>query len=394
MQNDKEKCPESPARPEDKRAAELEYLRARNVAKTIQVQLDGKGQPINKESFEQQRKEQVEQIRKQQMDAASNLHNFRNKNVVAGDDVKQQLKKKEMEAAAMLRNYRGSPDAVLSHQVKKISTAGVNDNYFQAHTFSPLSTPNAAVIDAKGIETKFKTQPPPQDARTFEPAASNASLEDPPSLQAECHRQTTAKTDNEDDIMFVSEDAGVDDFLASLDDQFLAPAAEIPEVVKPEVTTAIDSNNDNDKSGEMEKLQSESSNGSTNDMAEWVDLAEDENPSRKVSDDFTRIDYEANGPTGEPASQPQESTGSEEFQPPTPQWKNERLSISFGLLTGQRDAPQEGSTTDNELLHGMVNKMRSTILFCLETYDQNNDVKLIDEPFNISVTKDGKISQI
>ena len=99
-----------PIRPEDKRAAELEALRNRNLAKTMQEQLDGKGQPIDKETWYQQQKEQSEQIKKHQNDAESNLRSFRNENIARGDEVKEELKKKEMDGKIIRVQYEGDTE--------------------------------------------------------------------------------------------------------------------------------------------------------------------------------------------------------------------------------------------------------------------------------------------
>lgn len=381
MENEADTTPPAPMRPEDKRAAELEHLRTRNLAKTMHGQLDGKGQPINKESWYQQQKEQSEQIRKQKMDAASNLHNFRNENVVSGDGVKQELKKKEMEAAAMLRNYRGTSDAVSSHQVKKISTVGIKDNTYHVHGFSPLSSPHASGADFEGTRSQFDNSA--HDAVV--PLATNAVREQVPELK--------------------SEDAGVEDFLESLDDMFQSTAEEKSlEVVEPEVSQnnstdvgalgqsdTIELNEENERFGQIEKKSSESSNENSNDSSEWVVLTEDQKGARTMSDDFTKIDYDANDPNEKPALQDPTESKAPQPQPATPQWTNELVSISFGLLTGESDAPPEGSGADNQLLHEMVCKMRSMVSSSLQAYTQNGDVKLLDQAFDISVTKDGKI---
>ena len=249
------------------------------------------------------------------------------------------------------------------------------------HGFSPLSSPHASGADFEGTRSQFDNSA--HDAVV--PLATNAVREQVPELK--------------------SEDAGVEDFLESLDDLFQSTAEEKSlEVVEPEVaqnnstdvgalgqSDTIELNEENERFGQIEKKSSESSNENSNDSSEWVVLTEDQKGARTMSDDFTKIDYDANDPNEKPALQDPTESKAPQPQPATPQWTNELVSISFGLLTGESDAPPEGSGADNQLLHEMVCKMRSMVSSSLQAYTQNGDVKLLDQAFDISVTKDGKI---
>lgn len=378
-----------PVRSEDKRASELEDLRRRNLAKTMQGQLDGKGQPITKESWYQQQKEQSEQMKKQQLAAAENLHKFRNENVVASNEVKQELKKKELEATTMLHNYRGSTDAISSHQVKKISTASM----FQTGGF-PVSTP-----------------------------PTKAEMEKAPKLQ------------NEDNV---------DDFLASLDDQFLPSPTEkmsTAESNKPLENATMKIDDDGDGLGELVEKPSESSNENSNESTEWVVLTEEEK-ARTISDDFMKINHVATNAKEEvplpqsiespvpqssvhevefdaspsedlalePPAQPTETTvplssampelsKKSVLEPPTSQlsspqppaeseWSSQLVSISFGLLTDDHNAPPTGTVGNSPLLNEMESKMRNSVSVSLQGYDQHNDVKLLDQCFDIFISRD------
>lgn len=368
-----------PIRPEDKRAAELESLRNRNLAKTMQEQLDGKGQPIDKESWYQQQKEQSEQIKKHQNDAESNLRSFRNENIVRGDEVKEELKKKEMEAAAMLRNYRGTSDAVLSHQVKKISTAGMkDDSFFNTHGFSPLSSPHAPITQTGKTQANNDTH-----------VVSNPGDEQVPDLNNEV--------------------ASMDDFFESLDNEFLSPndsnakiATEIEqgssmnnEVIQtiPNDGLSFDESDtvelktqEIESHNETNNLSGESSNNDSDEASEWVVLAEEEKTTRTTSEDFAKVDYSTNNVHEQKdVQEPPESPP----QPLTPQWLDEEVSISFGLLTGEKDAPLPGTDGDSQLLHEVVLKMKSTVSSSLQDFIDRNDVKFGDQEFGVRVIKDG-----
>lgn len=379
-----EKGAEQPARSEDKRAAELENLRKMNLAKTMQVQLDGRGQPITKEEWYRQQKEQTQLTKQQQMDAAANLHNFRNGNISSTNGVKQQLKKKEMEAAEMLHSYRGKPEAILSHQVKKISTpqkfAGGREEY---QNVSPSRT---AGIDVSQVRPKFDSNAP----EVVAPKETGAiTTKEAPPLEPE--------------------DSGFDDFFSSLDEQFLPSSEKTDETAQKddehksadEDLTTDDTNAPYGGLGEIVTKPSDSSNESSNEgssgSASWVVL-NDQQKARAPSDDFTKIESFAESKNDEDCAEslPQSmknptvvSPPAQDCNPPESEWIVRNIPVSFSLLTDSRDAPPEGSEGNDRLLKiidGLINAAASSI----EKNLQNENVKFLGNSCNFSVSKDGE----
>ena len=360
---------QTPARPEDRRAAELDELRKRNVAKTMQGQLDGKSQPITtKESWYQQQKEQSQQSRQQEMDATANLHSYRNRNanVSATDDVKEELKKREMEAAAMLHNYRGTPEAILSHQVKKSPpNSGSKTNLMQVPVEGYDTAPSTTVERANfgDLRSKFGgSVPEPANGVGAAPAGTDAV----PTLESK-------------------DDGGVDSFLQSLDDEFLpSPDAQL--------NVAILS-----KPSESSNESNENSTESTG----WVVLTEKQQACMESADDFTKIEaiVEVNAEAeADPVPEAIEEPVSVPLfvQPPQqqPEWIITPVSASFNLLTDEDDAPPLGSYSagvGSQLLNELIGRMKTIAVDALESYIQNGDVRQLDLPFHVSVVRDGKM---
>ena len=93
------------------------------------------------ESWLQQQRAQTQECRQKQIDATENLRKYRGV-VESGNDLKDELKRKEQEAATLRHSYRGKPDAILSHQVKKI-TKGISSTDLTGNsvsTFIPAET--------------------------------------------------------------------------------------------------------------------------------------------------------------------------------------------------------------------------------------------------------------
>lgn len=385
-----EKYVEPPAvRAEDKRAVELEELRQKNLAKTMILgqQLDGKGQPIDKEGFYQQQKYQSEQIKQQQMDAAQNLHSYRNANVTTIDEIKSNTKKKEQEAAAMLHNYRGKPEAVLSHQVKKISTMGPREN-LTVHGFTPASPsePGTNFGDARNVFNGI----PKDNAGTINGNSGGGS---PP-------------RDEKQSVLQTSDD--VDDFFASLDDEFMPSP---PEKRKSDASSNDEAQNitaniealvqdldydDNyGEQGNIMKKSSESSNENSTESTGWVVLKEDQEQNANANaslDDFTKNDCVGDETAVNVTPAPQSVDDAPREYPPSakplPTWTVEYVSASFGLLTDANDAPPVGEGIGNHLLTNMVQNMQTVVQSALQGYIDGGVVQLLNSRYELLVARD------
>ena len=397
-------------RTQDKRAAELEELRQRNLAKIImqghidnmqeQEQGQGPGQSkpikIKKETFYQQQKEQSELIKQQQMDATANLHSFRNANVTTTDDGKSQRKKQEMEAAAMMHNYRGKPEAILSHQVKKISTMGSRENLRHVEGFTPVSSLETGVNynDAKNVfNGGLHTKTPMDPGNTNDTANDSASSGKEPVLQAE---------------------DSMDDFFASLDDEFMPSPADKK---KPVLSTTDDINipydadiealvhDSTDEQGAIMKKASESSNENSTESTGWVVLKEEKDESGNASSapDLTNIHGDIAGNETKCATNktlapqavrniPQDSPPfAELIPPPRPTWMVENVTASFSLLTAANDAPPLGDGLGNHLLQNMAKQMQLVGQNALQGYIDGGVVQSLNNRFELLVTRDGKL---
>jgi len=159
----------APVRSEDKRAAELEELRKKQLATTWNIVDEntggGGGQPIAMDTWFEKQREQTKLNKLQQKDATDNLRNFKSVinptstaagNGVVGNvrNVKDEMKQKRQEATAMLNNYRGQPEVFMTHQVKKHSKAGVtNKNIVQVDV-----VPRSTSSPVKSTEKKQQEQ--------------------------------------------------------------------------------------------------------------------------------------------------------------------------------------------------------------------------------------------
>ena len=348
-------------RAEDKRAAELQELRQKNLAKTMiqqgQLALDGIGQPIDKEGFYQQQKYQSEQLKQQQMHATQYLHSYRNANVTTIDgQIKSNTKKKELEAAAMLHSYRGKPEAVLSHQVKKISTIGSRDN-LTVHDFSPTSIdassslPGTNFGDARNVFRGI-----PKDNTDTGTINSGANIES----------------------LVLIQDLDYDD--------------------------------NNGEQGNIAKKASESSNENSTESTGWVVLKEDQEQNASAnanantnananvsSDDFAKIDIDCT--EDESAANvtplPQSVEDAPRQHPPSakplPTWTVEYVSASFGLLTDANEAPPVGEGIGNHLLTNMVQNMQTVVQSALQGYIDGGVVQLLNSRYELLVARDGKL---
>jgi len=516
----------------DKRTVELEELRQRNLAKTMMQGHMNKimqGNPnhnndqpikINKETFYQQQKQQSELIKQQQMDAAANLHSYRNSNVTATNDVKSQRKMREMEAAAMRHSYRGKPEAILSHQVKKFSNVSSSrENLRHVEGFTPVSPLEIGVNfgDAKNV---FDGGPKPVSqilglngdggGGNYSPDAGSEVIEERigipndftgyiigrggasiTSMQRKsgCRVQiqsehelepgTTQRIitltgaspeavsmcrgiieemvqerarllndnrggpggrgrggggggsirtnipldhdsdsnanvnvyDNVNSNLSSGEKDGMDDFFASLDDEFVPSPADkkkagmtLEDINIPsdanieELVIVSDDDDDDDEQGEITHKASESSNENSTESAGWVVLKDEEknnvndnsnantnsNANALSAADFTNIDSAGN----ETACITNVTLAP---QDPLPTWMVENVTASFGLLTDINDAPPLGDGLGNHLLQKMTKKMQIVLQNALQGYIDDGVVQLMNSRFELWVVRDGKL---
>jgi len=87
------------------------------------------------------------------MDAVNTLRSYRSDidletNNATVVELRMEMKKKEMEAAEMLHNYRGKPEAILSHQVKKIGKNSMNHTSGKDELGSAMASRGGGAADA------------------------------------------------------------------------------------------------------------------------------------------------------------------------------------------------------------------------------------------------------
>lgn len=234
MEETGEQRPSTPVRAKDKRADELAELRQKQLAKVAHGQLDGLGQPMTAEAWENLQKRNSEQTKKQQQYAALNLHSHHyHADDSQTNDVKEKLKQQELEAAQMLHSYRGKPEAILSHQVKRIpKTPGSANKTPPGDFVSSSDEGGVPELDINKLSFNFN--------------GGEASTDHKESLAAKSTPVATSEVDN---------------FLQSLDD-FIS---------SPDESSIRDTEDDKDQHL-IAPQQSNSSDGST----EWVVLAEEE----------------------------------------------------------------------------------------------------------------------
>jgi hypothetical protein len=368
---------EAAVRAQDTRAVELEELRKRNVAKTMQEQLDGKGQqPITKEIFYQKQKHQLELIKQQKLDAEANLHNFRNKIVAVSDSTKEELKKKEMEAAALLHSYRGKPEAILSHQVKKYSNVGggssSRENLQQyVEVVSPSSRPDGFVVNYSEARSIFDESPHVDVG-----------------LKGVSNAKTSHKKEEES-----ADDADVDDFLASLDKEFVSTSIEDSVHVSNENehdTAASDVNvfdeiipkQDHDATIIHQK-NSESSNENSTESTGWVVLDEkQENQGMDLNSYKNQV----------PSEEIEEKNGEINAQSQNMgEWNTRYVTVSFDLLTDAQNAPPVQDRHGCGLLSNLMNDMQVIVEESLQKCSMNGEVTCPDLGYKVDVVRDGKI---
>jgi hypothetical protein len=212
---------------------------------------------------------------------------------------------------------------------------------------------------------------------------------------------------------------GMDDILASLDDEFMPSPADkkkagttlkdidIPSDANIEELVLVsddddDDDDDDDEQGEITHKASESSNENSTESAGWVVLKEEEknnvndnsnanananangNANALSAADFTNIDSAGN----ETACIANLTLAP---QDPLPTWMVENVTASFGLLTDINDAPPLGDGLGNHLLQKMTKKMQIVLQNALQGYIDGGVVQLMNSRFELWVVRDGKL---
>lgn len=105
------------------RAQELEELRMKQLAKQSALKNDVSIRPIaTMDTWLEHQKQEMDRLRKQQKVAKENLMNYRAKDIDNQESVlKEELKRKQIEAAEILHNYRGNKESYIAHEVKKVN---------------------------------------------------------------------------------------------------------------------------------------------------------------------------------------------------------------------------------------------------------------------------------
>jgi hypothetical protein len=361
-------------RAQDTRALELEQLRKRNVAKTMQEQLDGKGQPITKETFYQQQKHQLELIKQQKLDAEANLHNFRNKIVSVSDSTKEELKKKEMEAAALLHSYRGKPEAILSHQVKKFSnnvTGSSRENLQQyVEVVTPSSRSDDFVVNYSQAKSMFDGVSDDENVSYLKQQGSG--------------KKNSFKEENTDDV-------SVDDFLASLDKEVMSTSLDRVNLSSKmhdtmsnvDIHDEMVSREDHEATVIRQK-NSESSNEHSTESTGWVVL-EDQKEKQEMecnsnSDQVIFEELEERNVTQRDDSQTMQ------------EWNIQYITVSFDLLTDEYNAPPvENGHGYGDLLSNLIKDMQVVVEASLQQLSSSGDVMIPDFDYKVNVVRDGKI---
>lgn len=364
----------TPVRSEDKRAAELEELRNRKqLSKTWNIieentNAAGGGQPIAMDTWFEKQREQTKLIKLQQKDATNNLRNFNtakvninvngngNGNVninptstVAGN-VKDELKQKKEEATAILHNYRGQPEDFMKQQVKKHAKVGVvNKNIVQVQVDAiPPPSPSASTTPTKLSSSASLSSPPPSPS----PKKQLDTIEGM-SIQEDGNNSLLSKRDR-------SASQGTTDW---------------------SVISGNDSNSDRGLSStpvnvDISELAGILSNGP--DIAAGGTLSVNSNCFSFSNGDDT------------PMSQSYVDASSE-FDKDEKKWNVTNVSVSFGLLIHQNDAPPEGSFSSpiqNQVVDNLMFKMR---VIAEKSLKEKSDIMLAkqdENPLSIKVQRD------
>ena len=376
-----------PVRSEDRRAAELEELRKKQLAKTwniedhagkfrlyftlkrerwtcgglainliysifeqfavqnhyyfahdhLSIQLGGSGlgggsQPVTMESWFEQQRKQTKLNRLQQKDATENLRNYKSSNInastAAGNNTKEEIKKKEQEATELLRNYRAQPEVFMSHQVKKHPKTNVVQNKSPARVDVVAPSPKKKL---GAVESNFEPQAHQEDENSATP------LSDRDRSGSLCTADWSVISGPDSSI---HGDRGLSSTPVNVDMSMVTGGLSNGADAAAGITSSVNSN------GCDTPLSSS-----------YIDsAAEDEKVEEK-------------------------------------RWNVGYVTVSFGLLIHENDSPPEGTYTShikNDIVDNLMLKMRLVAEKSLMGRNNVMIAKQDDYPLSIMVQRDGK----
>lgn len=348
----------------DKRTLELEELRKKQLAKSRQESMVDNGiQPMPMESWLQQQKVQTQESRQKQIDATENLRKYRGV-VESGNDLKDELKRKEQEAATLRHSYRGKPDAILSHQVKKISK-GISSMDLTGNSASTCTS----FIPA---ETSSKCD------REF----SNSKLNIGDGESSDASKEIENSNDRK-----VS-DATVSDWELLSEKGRMSTAGSVSEISSAYMVTLNSSDSSTSEKVNMDTLYVVPSGDGVDSEIDTESLGKD-----------TGSSYHTNEPDAAAGPNISAIKGDENAlsakKEALKEWTITNVSVSFGLLVLKDDAPKLGSynaPVECKLLENILTKMRVLAKQSLDQEIKSSNIMLADSetnPVHIHVDNDG-----
>jgi hypothetical protein len=414
-----------PMKSEDKRAAELEELRKKQLAKTKSNNIEDSGKPMAMDSFLEQQREQTKLRKLQKQNATENLRNYKpsiaknpssddltsNKNTntstigtpIHSTIVKEQLmktKQKQLEATENLRNYRTQPENLMTHEVKKHAKVITNKNIVVVEEPTSTSTaPSPTTPTKKKLETVegqfVRVQQPAEDGM-ISLQSNNTSTERDRS-------RSESQGTEEHDWSVVSGGTGGNDSNSDAGLSYTAVNVDISELSN--VLSSLN-NTSNDDNGADAAAGAGSSASVGIGMGEGISvnstimgmgtgISVDTNLSTSYVDASTGLEMgdEKDKQQQQQQQNQQQTTEKVNEKAITEKWTITNVSVSFGLLIHENDAPPEGSFSSpiqNEIVDNLMFKMR---LIAEKSLEEKNFVKVVDKqdeghPLTIKVQRD------
>lgn len=406
----------APTTSKDKRTLELEQLRKKQLAKSWQETKGNNGgngggnggqPPMAMESWFQKQRAQTQENRQKQIDATEHLHKYRGlqgveSTVLSGNhvtihDMKDELKRKEQEATALRHSYRGTPDAVLSHQVKKIHVSkGNNNNSSNDLTASASKSSFTDVVEHTSNNSTYSNT---YEHGGIDFAKYNVEDGDEP-VKIPKETELFSNDRKQSDATAVS----VSDWELLSEKGRLSTAGSVSEISSAYMVTLNSSDScstsENNNKVNMDTLYVVPS-------GDGVDSELDTESLEKYTG-LSSHSFHANEPDADAAAGPNiaASTGMKEdsisTSPPVDkeeeiarEWVTTNVSVSFGLLVLKDDAPQLGSynaPVECKLLENILTKMRILAKQSLVQEIKSSNIMLADSdtnPVHIHVDNDG-----
>ena len=317
------------------------------------------------ESWFQQQRAQTQENRQKQIDATENLRKYRGM-LESGNDIKDELKRKEQEAAALMHSYRGKPDAVLSHQVKKINKGNKNSNSSTNLAALPITSSNA--------ENKSTYQHGGCDF-----SKHNIDHGQPEKIGKETEFSNPRK----------QSDATVSDWELLSEKGRMSTAGSVSEMSSAYMVTLNSSGSSTSEKVNMDTLYVVPSGDGVDSELDTESLEKD-----------AGLPFHANEPDAAAgpniAALREEKVVSVDKKEIVREWVTTNVSVSFGLLVLIDDAPRLGSynaPVECKLLENILTKMRILAKQSLDQEIKSSNIMLADSdtnPVHIHVDNDGK----